>query len=103
MLQQVKDNDERMYMNIHKMELERIKYMLKQYLRSRLFKIETQMIYIIENDHASLLSEGEMTFVWSLYQSKKAYFNENFFDKIPSKLNNLEQDDVDKRLGKIIY
>jgi hypothetical protein len=38
--QPVQDTDDRFFFNLHKMELERIKYMLKNYLRTRLFKIE---------------------------------------------------------------
>lgn len=72
------------------MELERAKYMLKSYLRIRIFKIEKQLIHIIENDKASLLSEGEMSFAWQLYENKKTYFNEAFFSGIPSKLNIFE-------------
>lgn len=56
------------------MELERIKYMVKCYLRTRLFKIEKHLLYIIEKDQASLLSEQEMSFAWELYNGKKNYF-----------------------------
>ena len=84
------------------MELDRAKYMLKSYLRMRIFKIEKELIYIIENDKASLLSEGEMQFAWQLYENKKKLFNEVFFQGIPSKLNVFEQNnELDKRIGKI--
>ena len=56
------------------MEAERIKYLLKSYLRTRLFKIERYMLYLVEKDQASLLSEGEMQYVWQLYESKKDHF-----------------------------
>ena len=70
-----KDNDDRFYFNIHKMELERVKYLLKNYLRTRLFKIEKFYIYLIEKDQAHLMHESEMNYVWKLYESKKNYFN----------------------------
>ncbi len=60
----VKETDERFYFNVHKMELERVKYMLKSYLRTRLFKIEKHLLYLVEKDHASLLSEGEVQYAW---------------------------------------
>ena len=85
-----KDSDKRMYLNIHKMELERTKFMLKTYLRARIIKIERQLIYIIENDQASLMSEAEMGYAWTLYENKKKYFNEIFLNKIPGKLNIFE-------------
>ena len=48
--------------------------MLKSYLRARLFKIERFLLYIVEKDQASLLSESEMQYAWSLYESKKEHF-----------------------------
>ena len=49
------------------MELERVKYMLKSYLRGRLAKIEKFCIYIVEKDKASLLSEAEMEYAWMTF------------------------------------
>lgn len=56
--------DERFYLNIERMELERVKYLLKAYLRSRIIKIEKHLIYIIEKDKANLLSQSEMEYAW---------------------------------------
>ena len=70
----VTDADDRFFFNVHKMELERVKFMLKSYLRTRLFKIERYLLYIVEKDQASLLSESEMQYAWSLYESKKEHF-----------------------------
>jgi GINS complex subunit 4 len=46
----VTDADDRFFFNVHKMELERVKFMLKSYLRTRLFKIERYLLYIVEKD-----------------------------------------------------
>ena len=67
----MRDTDDRFFFNVHKMEAERVKYMLKSYLRTRLFKIERFLLFIVEKDQASLLGEGEMAYAWSLYESKK--------------------------------
>ena len=64
----MKDTDDRFFFNIHKMELERIKFMLKSYLRTRIFKIERHLIYLIEEDRAHLMSEAEMTYAWKIYE-----------------------------------
>jgi hypothetical protein len=32
------------------MELERVKYLLKSYLRTRLFKMEKHLLYLVEKD-----------------------------------------------------
>jgi GINS complex subunit 4 len=70
----VQDTDDRFFFNVHKMEAERIKFLLKSYLRTRIFKIERYLLYIVEKDQASLLSEHEMNYAWSLYESKKHHF-----------------------------
>jgi len=41
------------------MELERVKYVMKSYLRTRLAKIERHLVYLIEKDRSELLSAGE--------------------------------------------
>lgn len=81
------------------MEAERVKYMLKSYLRTRLFKIERNLLYIVEKDQASLLSEDEMNYAWSIYdKGKKTLYNQVFLNKIPSSLNPFKDDTVEDRL-----
>lgn len=46
------------------MEVERVKFALKSYLRTRLAKIEKHLLYIIEKDCSDLLSEAEMQFAF---------------------------------------
>ena len=57
--QQSQDANDRFYVNIHKMELERIKFTLKSYLRARLAKVERHLLYIVEKDQSALLSQAE--------------------------------------------
>jgi GINS complex subunit 4 len=87
---QAKDTDDRFYFNVHKMELERAKYLLKSYLRTRLFKIERYLLFLVEKDQASLLSENEVAYAWTLYEAKKGHFATAFLNKIPSKLSPFE-------------
>jgi hypothetical protein len=42
--------DQRFYLNIVRMELERVKYLLKTYLRTRIIKIERFLLLIVEKD-----------------------------------------------------
>lgn len=71
------------------MEIERVKYILKSYLRCRLVKIEKYLMFIVEKDKANLLSQAEMEYAWNLYEAKKAHFKTEFFDKVSVKLNKL--------------
>ena len=80
-------SDERFYLNIERMEVERVKYMLKSYLRSRIIKIERHLLYIIEKDKAILLSHAEMEYAWQLYEAKKDHYNKELFSNISKKLN----------------
>jgi len=82
------------------MELERVKYMLKSYLRTRLFKIERNLFFVIEKDLANLLSESEIEYAWTLSENKKTLFNMGLFSKIPSSLNHFQKETLDDRLSK---
>ena len=86
------------------MEFERVKYVLKSYLRTRLTKIERHLLYIVEKDCSSLLSEHETLYAFQLYDNRKTYFNETFGDKIPQKLNPLASDkeQLDEKLSKYL-
>ena len=66
--------DERFYLNIMRMEMERVKYLIKSYLRTRIIKIERFLNYIIEKDQFKLLSEGEANYAFTLYEAKKDHF-----------------------------
>ena len=85
------NNDERFYLNILRMEMERVKYLLKSYLRSRIVKIEKHLLYIVEKDQAHLLSEAEMEYAWTKYESKKKHYQTELFDRISKKLNCMEE------------
>ena len=65
------DADDRFYANIAKMELERAKFVLKSYLRTRMAKIEKHLLWIVEKDQAALLSNPEMNFAFTIYESRK--------------------------------
>jgi len=52
--------DENFYINIQRMEIERVKFAVKSYLRTRLAKIEKNLLFIVEKDRSNLLSEAEM-------------------------------------------
>ena len=68
------DVDDRFTVNIYKMELERVKFIMKSYLRTRLAKIERHLVYIIEKDRSELLSEAEKIFAFNILESRKTHF-----------------------------
>ena len=102
----VNDTDDRFYFNIHKMELERIKFMLKSYLRTRIFKIERHLIYLIEEDLAHLMSEAEMSYAWKIYEQKQKLFDKQFFSVLPKQLdpfNDTYHEGLDKKMSKLFH
>jgi len=94
------DVDDRFYLNIYRMELERVKFIMKSYLRTRLAKIERHLVYIVEKDRSELLSEAEKIFALNLLEARKTHFQETFFEKVPRELNIFEQDPVPDRVSK---
>jgi GINS complex subunit 4 len=83
----INDTDDRFYFNVHKMELERVKYLLKSYLRTRLFKMEKHLLYLVEKDQAHLLSEAEMQYARSSMSQKSSTLTNLFSIKYLLVLN----------------
>ena len=94
------DQDDRFTVNIYRMEIERVKYVMKTYLRTRLSKIERHLIYFIEKDRSELMSEAEQLFAFQLLEAKKSHFKSSFFKKVPHELNLLEKEPMPDHIGK---
>ncbi len=62
--------------DIIELDIERMKFLIKDYLRIRLIKIEKYIFYILKNDLSNLLSQNEINFVIDLIKMKSIYFNE---------------------------
>ena len=67
-----------------------MKYLLKAYLRCRIIKIEKHLLYIVEKDQASLLSQDEMMYAWTIFEARKGHYKSEFFDRISKNLNCME-------------
>lgn len=74
-------------LDFYELDMERTKFILRDYLRIRLIKIEKYLYYLIKNDMSSLLSEAEFDYAKNLFKIKRKYFNEHFFKKINPQLN----------------
>lgn len=73
-------------------DLERAKFLAKDYLRIRLSKIEKYLYSLIHNNQVSLLSKNEFEFALELFKMKREYFNESLYSKINNSLNDLKTD-----------
>ena len=82
-----KHNFDQETLDFMELDLQRVKYFIKDYLRIRLAKIEKYLYYILKNNLASLLSETEAKFVVDLINMKAVYFNEGL-KKVVAVANN---------------
>ena len=68
--------------SLYQMDIERVRYSLSRYLRTRLLKIENSLDYIIQNPEIlnNRLSENEQHFAISLYNLTNRHFEEVIFN-----------------------
>ena len=65
------DKNVRYYIEI---DIQRIKFIIKDYLRIRLMKIEKYLFYLLKNNKIDILSQNEIKFAAELMDVKAAYF-----------------------------
>eukprot|EP00826_Nyctotherus_ovalis_P010514 TRINITY_DN12766_c0_g3_i1.p2 TRINITY_DN12766_c0_g3~~TRINITY_DN12766_c0_g3_i1.p2 ORF type:complete len:135 (-),score=30.74 TRINITY_DN12766_c0_g3_i1:187-591(-) len=88
-----KDIEDVLAIDAYKMELERIKYLLKAYFRTRLGKIEQQLFHLVETREsiASNVSTNEWKYVLTLCALRGKYFKESFMKMIPTIYREFEE------------
>jgi len=87
-----KDIEDVLAIDAYKMELERIKFLLKAYFRTRLSKIEQQLFYLIEARESigTNLSPNEWKYAFTLCALRGNYFKENFLKMLPNLYRDFE-------------
>ncbi|XP_021774279.1 DNA replication complex GINS protein SLD5-like [Chenopodium quinoa] len=70
--------------SIYQMDMDRAQYMLRSYLRTRLQKIEKNMIHISKTDLWNRLSKEEQNFAKRCYENMKSYLDESVLSKLPT-------------------
>lgn len=88
-LKAIEKNEESLFIEIILLDSQRFQYLIEDYHRIRLFKIEKYILYIIKKDLGSLLSEKEFDYAFELFKLQRAYFNQGLFKKINPSLNDL--------------
>ncbi|XP_057546400.1 DNA replication complex GINS protein SLD5 [Amaranthus tricolor] len=69
--------------SVYQMDMDRAQYLLRSYLRTRLQKIEKDMIHISKSDLWNRLSKEEQNFTNRCYESMKNYLDESVLSKLP--------------------
>lgn len=78
---------------IHKMELDRIRYILSNYLRTRLHKIENFTLHVLEKEKhdSGLLTSEELKFAEDYQSSVEAHFKTLALKHMPHNLQTLDK------------
>ncbi|GJQ15627.1 hypothetical protein GpartN1_g7418.t1 [Galdieria partita] len=88
--------------NLKELELERIRYLLKEYLRTRLRKIESWLFYLWrDKEKWSLLSSSETEYTKQLHQLITSHFERSFLSGLPEKLRTIDERDGDNPPGNL--
>ncbi|KAF6729366.1 DNA replication complex GINS protein SLD5 [Oryzias melastigma] len=93
-LQRVKKGDTKA--SIHRMEVDRIRFVLTSYLRSRLQKIEKFFPHVLEREKTradgepSLLSPEEFAFAKEYYDNTEAYLKAVALKRMPPNLQSID-------------
>ncbi len=86
-------NDKKIDKNVKyyiELDIQRIKFIIKDYLRIRLMKIEKYLFYLLKNNKIDILSQNEIKFAAELMDVKAAYFMQGL-KKMNSLVNNFYQ------------
>lgn len=81
-------------MHVKRMELERVNYLVRCYLRTRLKKIERGILYVFKNQSELFerLSDAEREFAVAYMDLLEGHFKRSFLSMLPEKLRKLDKD-----------
>ena len=76
--------------SLYQMEIDRVKYLLASYLRTRLRKIEKFVFHILGSEEEfSKLSSNEVAFASKYMEAVERHLKESCLDQIPDKFRGL--------------
>ncbi|ORY94983.1 hypothetical protein BCR43DRAFT_476917 [Syncephalastrum racemosum] len=94
---EVSNPDENFYSMIYQTEIERLKFLLKSYLRTRLFKIEKFALWLLRQDNAAhIMSPHELEYARSYQTLLETHHHETFAHMLPH-----TQQKQDEEMGDI--
>ena len=88
--QPVQNAHEKFQITLFQLDLDRVKFLLSSYLKTRLFKIQEYIHYIVNNDLGELLSEQEVEFAEKYYLLKTNHFKKRFLVDLPKDVSSLD-------------
>lgn len=89
---------------VYQLDLDRIKFLVANYLRTRLFKIQNMAISIVYSGEEGMLSSQECEFLTKFYLLKTNHFKKSFLLKIPEEYRKIEEEKYSKTpITKVNY
>lgn len=83
-------------LHLRKVEIGRVKYLLRAYLRSRLLKIEHRAKRTLHDElYRSRLSPDELKYAENFLKLMEAHFQSSFLQQLPEKLRSVDDRDGD--------
>jgi GINS complex subunit 4 len=93
------DIDEEFAISLYQMEIDRVKYLLVSYLRSRLAKIEKHVLHIMGSQElSSRLSEREKLYARRYMDMMESHFNDSVLNSFPAKFRALHEKKADNNM-----
>ena len=87
-MKEERDPDKKFDIALYEIELERAKYVLANYLRLRLQKIQDYILYIcLDPKNEKLLSQEEAEFAFGYYKAVQNHLEKNVINKLPTNEN----------------
>jgi len=92
----VSNQNEQFQSHLYEMEAERIKYVIRCYLRTRIAKIEKHFLYILQNEEIySKLSEQELTYAQKYCDTVQSHLDKTVLHSLPENLRSLTEQTAD--------
>ena len=90
--------DDKFAVSLYQMEIDRLKYLIASYLRTRLRKIQLYPLHIVKSDLKYRLSSAENTFLRQYVDIMGHHMNESVLSSLPEQFRTLS-DDGSERSG----
>ena len=78
---------------VYQLDLDRLKYLVSNYLRTRMLKIQALCMSIVLNDQSEMLSQKEFEFLNKYFTIKTNHFKRTFLLKIPEGFRKIQHEE----------
>lgn len=84
------------------MDFDRVRYLMLEYMRTRLFKIQRYALYIVKNNEMhSRLSQHELKFIQDFVNLDASHMSRSFLDRVPKVFRKYDEQSDSTNMGKL--